>query len=350
MHITVKGKKIGPGEPCFIIAEAGSNHNGSMELAKRLIDVAAESGADAVKFQRFNTEELVHKNAPKAIYQKETTGEEQNQYEMLKALEISEENFLELKTYAEQKGLIFFVSIFDHASIKSADRMDMPIIKIGSGDTNNLPMIRECARTGRVIMISTGMSDMAEIQEAVDTMKEEGNEKLILFQCTSAYPCPNDQVHLRAMKTIADAFPYPVGYSDHTTSLVIPAASVAMGATVYEKHYTLDKNLPGPDHSMSANPEELKLLIQNIREVEAALGSAEKKKHALEQDIIDVARKSMHAKVNIPAGTIVDESHIYSTRPSKGGIPPNKIHLIIGRKASRDIKQDEQIRGDMLNV
>ena len=346
MKIRIEDKLIGEEEPCFIIAEAGVNHNGSVELAKKLIDAAKDAGADAVKFQTFKTENVVVKDAQKAEYQKETTGEG-SQYEMIKKLELAEEDFRELADYAKEKDIMFLSSPFDKESVDLLHELDVPAFKVGSGEITNLPLLRYIAKKGKPIILSTGMSTLGEIEEALDVIRSEGVEDIILLHCVSNYPARIEDVNLRAMGTLKQAFKLPVGFSDHTLGITAPIAAVALGACVIEKHFTLDRNLPGPDHKASLEPDELKEMVKDIREVEKALGNGIKKPTKEEEEVKKVARKSIVAKVDISKGAIITEEMLDVKRPGTG-IEPKYLKFIIGRKTKEDIKKDDVIRFEMI--
>ncbi|MDI6917988.1 MAG: N-acetylneuraminate synthase, partial [Thermoplasmatales archaeon] len=302
MDVKIGNRIIGKGNPCFIIAEAGVNHNGEMNLAKKLIDTAKNAKADAVKFQTFKTGKILIKEAPKAEYQKETTGEG-TQYEMIKKLELSEKDFKELAGYAKQRGIMFLSTPFDEESADLLEKLNVPAFKIGSGDLTNLPLLEYIAKKDKTIIISTGMATLDEVRDAVNAIKNAGNNQIILLHCTSNYPAKIGDCNLRAMHTLEKEFNVPVGYSDHTLGITVSVAAVAMGASVIEKHFTLDKNLPGPDHRASLEPDELKEMVKKIRNVEKALGTGEKKPAESEMETQKVARKSIVAKVNIQKGT-----------------------------------------------
>ena len=344
--IRIGDRLIGEEEPCFIIAEAGVNHNGSVELAKKLIDAAKDAGADAVKFQTFKTENVVVKDAQKAEYQKETTGEG-SQCDMIKKLELTEEDFRELADYAEKKDIMFLSSPFDKDSIDLLNELDVPAFKVGSGEITNFPLLRYIAKKGKPIILSTGMSTLGEIEEALDVIRSEGVENIILLHCVSNYPARIEDVNLRAMGTLKQAFKLPVGFSDHTLGITAPIAAVALGACVIEKHFTLDRNLPGPDHKASLEPDELKEMVKAIREVEKALGNGIKKPTKEEEKIKKVARRSIVAKVDISKGAIITEDMLDVKRPGTG-IEPKYLKFIIGRKAKEDIKKDDVIRFEMI--
>jgi len=346
MKVKINDKLIGEEEPCFIIAEAGVNHNGSVELAKKLIDAAKDAGADAVKFQTFKAESVVVKDAQKAEYQKETTGEG-SQYEMIKKLELTEEDFRELADYAKEKDIMFLSSPFDKESVDLLHELDVPAFKVGSGEITNLPLLRYIAKKGKPIILSTGMSTLGEIEEALDVIRSEGVEDIILLHCVSNYPARIEDVNLRALGTLKQAFKLPVGFSDHTLGITAPIAAVALGACVIEKHFTLDRNLPGPDHKASLEPEELKEMAKAIREVEKALGNGIKKPTKEEEEIKKVARRSIVAKVDISKGAIITEDMLDVKRPGTG-IEPKYLKFIIGRKTKEDIKKDEIISLKMI--
>ena len=333
---------IGEGEPCFIIAEVGVNHNGDVNLAKKLIEVAREAGAEAVKFQTFKAEEVVTQSAKKAGYQKETTSSEESQLEMIKKLELSGRDFEELSTYAREKGVIFLSSPFDKGSVDLLDRLGVPAFKVGSGEITNFPLLKHIAGKKKPIILSTGMSTLGEIEEALKIIQEEGVEEIILLHCVSCYPAKIEDMNLRAMETLRYAFKLPVGLSDHSIGINIPTAAVALGACVIEKHLTLDKNLPGPDHRASLEPEELKQMVKAIRDVEKAMGDGIKKPTKEEEENKKVVRRSIMAKVDIPRGTTIIEEMLDVKRPG-AGIEPRHLDIVVGRKAKKNIKPGELI-------
>ena len=335
--------RISENAPVFIIAEAGVNHNGSIALAKQLIDVAAKSGADAVKFQTFIAEEVVSTDAPKAEYQKQTTDASESQLDMIKKLELSKEDHRELMDYAKHKNIMFLSTPFDNKSVDLLVELGVPLIKISSGEITNHPFLEYIAKKGLPIILSTGMSSLKEVAEAVSVIKEAGCKDLTLLHCTSNYPARVEDCNLLAMKTMEDAFDVPVGYSDHTPGIYVPLAAAAMGACVIEKHFTLDKNLPGPDHRASLEPAELEEMVRGIRLVEKALGSPVKAPVESELEVRDVARRSIVAKVDIPAGTVITEDMLVFKRPGTG-VAPTDVSKLIGRKTKYDIKKDELIK------
>ena len=326
----------------FIIAEAGVNHNGNLAFAKKLIDAAKEAGADAVKFQTFQTEQVITKSAQKAAYQQITTGEQESQYDMVKKLELTFDEFNSLKEYCDHSEILFLSTPFDMESIEYLETINIPVYKIPSGEITNLPYLIRIAETLKPIIMSTGMSTLEEIGNAVSILKQHGNKNLTLLHCNTEYPTPFEDANLNAMLTLKNAFQTDVGYSDHTLGIEASIAAVALGATVIEKHFTLDKNMEGPDHKASLNPEELKLLVQSIRNVERALGDGEKKPSKSELKNRDVARKSIVAKVPIQEGEVFSTANITVKRPGNG-ITPMRWFDVIGQAAKREFKEDELI-------
>jgi N,N'-diacetyllegionaminate synthase len=328
----------------FIIAEAGVNHNGEINLAKKLIDVAIEARADAVKFQTFKADEVISSFAPMAEYQKKNLGKEETQLEMVKELELSFEDFVELKKYCDEKGIMFLSTPFDIQSARFLKDLDLEIFKIPSGEITNYPLLREIGSYKKKVILSTGMADLGDIEDAIDVLLEFGTkrEDITLLHCNTEYPTPMEDVNLRAIITLREAFKVNVGYSDHTLGIEIPIAAVALGATVIEKHFTLDKNLPGPDHKASLEPYELKAMVKAIRNIEKALGTGIKKPSKSEIKNINIARKSIVAKRNIKKGEIFTDENITTKRPGTG-ISPMKWNEVIGKRASRDFRKDEEI-------
>ncbi|MES9692912.1 N-acetylneuraminate synthase [Bacillus toyonensis] len=328
----------------YIIAEVGVNHNGSMDLAKKSIDLAVEIGADAVKFQTFKTEKLVSKFAPKADYQTANTQSKESQMEMLKRLELSFNDFRELKVYCEDKGIDFLSTPFDEESAHFLNEIGVSAFKIGSGDLNNTPFISFLDTFKKPILLSTGMSELKEVEETLAVMRQS---PVILLHCTSNYPAPLEDVNLNAMTTMKSKFNKLVGYSDHTSGVEVSVAAVAMGAKIIEKHFTLDKNLPGPDHKASLNPEEFSELIFSVRSIERALGDGVKRCMPSEKNTKIVARKSIVANANLNKGQKITEDMIIIKRPGTG-IEPKYYNKIMGRKLAKDIKMDETITWDDL--
>lgn len=327
----------------FIIAEAGVNHNGSLDIALQLVDTAKKAGADAIKFQTFKAEKLVSKNAQKACYQKENTGNsDEKQIDMLKKLELSFDDFSKIKKYCDESGILFLSTPFDFQSIEFLNSIEMPLYKIPSGEITNLPYLIKIAETGKEVILSTGMCDMEEIKEAINALEKYGTKKISLLHCTTEYPAPFDEVNLNAILTLKKEFNLDVGYSDHTEGIEVSIAAVAMGASIIEKHFTLDKNMSGPDHKASLNPIELREMIKSIRNIEKSMGSPEKKPTNSELKNREIARKSIVAAKDIVKGQDFTDDNITVKRPGNG-ISPMRWFDIIGKTASRDYKEDELI-------
>ena len=345
-QIIVSGRKIGAGAPVFVIAEAGVNHNGSVDLACKLVETAARAGADAVKFQTFIAESLVAANAPKAEYQKETTRSDESQLEMVKALELSFADFTKIKDYCDATGIVFLSTPFDFESVDFLSSLDIPAFKISSGDLTNHPLLDYVARKNKPVILSTGMSNLSEVEEAAEVVRSTGNEGLIILHCVTNYPAEPADVNLRAMHTMAEALRVPVGYSDHTIGDDIALAAVALGACVVEKHFTLDRNLPGPDHRASLQPEELAEMIRGIRRVEAALGDGRKLPTDNELVTATVARRSLVATADIPVGTVIGRDMVALKRPGTG-LPPAMLNAVVGRTAVVDISSGSILAMEM---
>ena len=348
ISVKIADKIIGEGEPCFIIAEAGVNHNGDIELAKELIDAARNARADAVKFQTFKAEKVVTQSAEKAEYQKETT-EKGSQYEMIKTLELTEEDFNNLADYAKKKNIVFLSSPFDKESVDLLDEINVPVFKVASGEITNFPLLTHIAKKEKPIILSTGMTTLGEVEEALNVIRSEGVEDIILLHCVSDYPAKMKDVNIRAMETLKHAFKLPVGFSDHTLGITVPIAAVALGACVVEKHFTLDKNLPGPDHKASLEPNELKEMVKAIRDVEKALGDGIKRPTENEDEVKRVVRRSIVARVDIPDGTIITGDMIEVKRPGTG-IEPKYMKMVVGKRAKINIKKDDLITWNELNL
>lgn len=328
----------------FVIAEAGVNHNGSLDTAKRMIDAAAQAGADAVKFQTFKADSLVRRDARKAAYQEENARDRQEtQYDMLKHLELTEQMHHELMDYCKEKEILFLSTPFDTDSLKMLVERGITILKVPSGEVTNYPYLREIGRTGKPVIMSTGMCDLEEVKAAVSLLQENGSGEITLLHCNTEYPTPMEDVNLRAMCTLRDELHLPAGYSDHTQGIEVPVAAVAMGAVVIEKHFTLDRNMDGPDHKASLEPEELKAMVRAIRNIETALGEGMKKPSPSELKNRDVARKSIVAKRDIRRGELFTEENLTAKRPGSG-ISPMRWKDVIGRTADRDYGQDDMIK------
>lgn len=327
-----------------IIAEAGVNHNGSMELAKKLIDAAAKAGADYVKFQTFKPEKLAARSAGTAEYQKKNLHSDESQLEMLNKLALAQEDFRELKRYCEERNIGFLSTPFDLDSLAFLDSLGMDFWKIPSGEITNLPYLEAIAQTDRPVVLSTGMADLAEVEDAMKVLNKQKSREITILQCNTEYPTPYEDVNLRAMQTMKEVFHVPVGYSDHTKGIAIPLAAVGAGAQVIEKHFTLDRTLPGPDHVASLEPDELQAMVEGIRQIEKAMGTGEKVPSSSEKKNIAAARKSLVAACRIQKGELFTSENITTKRPGDG-LSPMRYHEILGQVADRDYEEDEQIMG-----
>ena len=328
----------------YIIAEAGVNHNGSIVLAYKLIDVAVESGADAVKFQTFKAENVVSKNAQKAEYQKQTTDTSESQFDMIKKLELDIRIHKELIAYCQEKGILFLSTPFDHESIDMLSNLGLEIFKIPSGEITNLPYLRHVGSLEKQVILSTGMSNLQEVEDALNILIDAGTpkENITALHANTMYPTPMEDVNLNAMSTIQNEFGIAIGYSDHTLGIEVDIAAVAMGASVIEKHFTLDKTMDGPDHQASLEPKELKAMVSAIRNIEKALGSSEKKPSPSESVNIDIVRKSIVANQDIKEGDFLTDKNIAVKRPGNG-ISPMKWDNIINSIATKTYKADDFI-------
>lgn len=353
-QIKIGNYEIGEGKPCFIIAEAGVNHNNNIEIAKKLVDAAVEAKADAVKFQTFKSENVMTKYATMAPYQIKNLGKEESQLEMAKKLEMPYENFVKLKKYCDKRGIMFLSTPHSEDAIDFLDKL-VPAYKTGSGDLTNLPFLEKIAKKRKPVILSTGMATLNEVSEAVDAIRNTGNNDIIVLHCTTSYPCELKDVNLAAMNSIKDACNVLVGYSDHTLGLDIIKLAAKHGAVLIEKHFTIDKNLPGPDHKASLNPDELKEAIKVIKNKDYSVsideklvfGSGEKKPTKAEKEIAKLVRKSIIAKLKIPKDTIITEDMLTIKRPGTG-IKPKDINKIIGKKAVVDIDEDTLIKEEAL--
>lgn len=328
----------------FIIAEAGVNHNGDLNTALKLIEVAANAGADAVKFQTFKAEKLASRFAPKAGYQKKSTNSNESQLNMLKALELGYHAHKRLMAHCKDMKIKFLSTPFDPESVLLLHKLGLEIFKIPSGEITNLPYLEKIGKLKKNVIMSTGMADLGEIEDALDVLTEAGTPRnnIKILHCNTEYPTPYEDVNLRAMLTIRDAFKVGVGYSDHTTGIEIPIAAVALGATIIEKHFTLDRNMEGPDHKASLEPSELANMVKAIRNVEKVLGSGIKKVSPSEANNKAMGRKSIVASKYIKKGELFTKDNITAKRPGNG-ISPMEWHRVIGRKADRSFFQDEII-------
>lgn len=326
----------------YIIAEAGVNHNGSLDTAKKMVDKAKSAGADCIKFQTFISKNLVSKNAEKAEYQKQQTDEKESQLDMLKRLELTFSEFVKLNDYCEDKGIEFFSTAFDFESIDFLEKLNMKKWKIPSGEITNLPYLVRIAQMGKPVILSTGMSTIEDVKAALEVLYNNGSGEVTVLHCTTEYPAPYRNVNLKAMNTMKEELNVPIGYSDHTEGIEIPIAAAALGATVIEKHFTLDRNMEGPDHKSSIEPNQFQAMVKAIRNVEMALGSGEKIPSDSEKKTMFIARKSIVAKRSIKKGECFTEENLALKRPGTG-ISPMKWFEIIGKKAVKDFEEDDLI-------
>lgn len=349
-NISIGKHEIGEGKHCFIIAEAGVNHNGNLALAKKLVDAARDAEADAVKFQTFKAENVATANAPMAAYQKKNIGKEGSQLDMIRKFELSFQDFAALKKYCDKKGILFLSTPHSFDAVDFLDPL-VPAYKIGSGDLTNIPLLEHVSQKNKPVILSTGMANLGEIEEAINTIRAKGNNKIIVMHCTTCYPCPLKDVNLRAMSTIKKRFNVLVGYSDHTLGIEVPKLASQIGAVAIEKHFTIDKNLPGPDHKASLDPAELKEMVRAIKENDAnisidrevVLGSAEKKPTLQEKEISAIVRKSVVANTDIPKGAVLTKGMLAVKRPGTG-LMPKHLNSIIGKKAKKAIEADSLIQ------
>lgn len=344
--ITIAGRRIGPGEPCFIVAEAGVNHNGDPDLARELVKVAAKAGADAVKFQTFRASDLVSPKAAKAEYQAAATGVG-SQLDMLTALELSEDDHRRLMKECTLHNILFLSSPFDDESADMLERLGVAAFKVGSGELTNHPLLARLAAKRKPVILSTGMASLDEVTAAVDAFREAEGHQFALLHCVSAYPANPADVNLRAMTTLQERFSLPIGYSDHTLGNEVAFAAVAMGACIIEKHFTLDRSMTGPDHQASATPDELADLVRGIRKIEAALGHGRKVPAAAERDVAKAARKSLVYAQSLPVGTVLRAPHLTALRPGDG-ISPSDAPKVIGRTLARAVKTYTKVKPEDL--
>ena len=347
LDVELGRRRVGPGHPCFVIAEAGVNHNGDLDLARRLVQLAVEAGADAIKFQTFSAERLTTAAAPKAAYQAARTDPDESQRDMLRRLELDAAAHRQLLADCSDSGILFLSSAFDEDSADLLDELDIAAFKVPSGELTNLPYLRHLASKGRCLIVSTGMSDIEEVETAMTAIRNVRDVPVVLLHCVSLYPSPAATVNLRAMDTMRQRFDVPVGYSDHTEGVAVALAAVALGSAMIEKHFTSDRSLPGPDHAASLEPHELAQMIRGIREVEAALGDGIKRPAPEERETAAVARKSLVAAVDIPAGTVIRRDMVALKRPGTG-LPPAQLQWVIGRKARVDIAAGSLITREMV--
>lgn len=344
--IHIEGRLVGLGQPCFIIAEIGVNHNGDMDMAAQLIRVARDAGADAVKFQTFSAEKLVVRATPTAAYQKANTGQT-DQHALLSALELDEAAHRTLMQQCREEGIIFLSSPFDVESIDLLDRLGVPAFKVPSPDCVSTSYLEAMGRHERPVILSTGMCDMQEVQQGVDTLRAAGSSQIVLLHCTSCYPAPADQLHLRAIPAMAEATGLPVGYSDHSDDIAVAIAAVTLGACVIEKHITLDRNLPGPDHLASLEPERFAAMVQGIRTVEKALGNAHKGPQPCEASARELGRRSVASARDLAAGEELRAEDMMLLRPGTG-LAPAIERSLIGRRLKHDVAAHQLLRMDDL--
>ncbi|MFZ0312895.1 MAG: N-acetylneuraminate synthase [Candidatus Korobacteraceae bacterium] len=345
--VPIGNSNVGPGLPCLVIAEAGVNHNGSLEMALRLVDAAAEAGADVVKFQTFKSEQVISPVAPKANYQIETTGTAESQLEMVKKLELPAEAFGKIERRCAQRAIAFMSTPFDPDSVDLLHKLGVAAFKIGSGELTNLPFLSYVAAKGKPLILSTGMSNLQEVAAAVEAVRLAGNRELVILHCVSNYPAAPASVNLRVMKTLTDEFQVPIGYSDHTEGITVPLAAVALGACIIEKHFTLDRTLAGPDHRASLEPAELAAMVRGIRTVEASLGNGIKRPVAEELSTAAVARRSLVAAHDLQAGTVLTEGMIAIRRPGTG-LSPAILPELVGRRLRQDVSAGNLFTLEML--
>lgn len=344
MKLQIENKLIGSGNPCFIIAEAGVNHNGRLDLSLGLVDAAANAGADAVKFQTFKAEEVVTAEGKMALYQEKNIGKRLSQQEMLRSLELPVEFYPEIIRRCQERNILFMSTPHGgKASVDFLESLGMGIYKIGSGDLTNYILLNRVAKTNKPIILSSGMADLKEVKDAIRFIRSKGNDQLAILHCTTNYPCPPQEVNLLAMKTMMDELDIPVGFSDHTQGNQAAIMAAALGMAIYECHFTLDKNLLGPDHIASAEPEELKSKIRAIRDALIILGNAAKIPNESElKSMVKVARRSIVAAKNLPSGHIIDEDDLEAKRPGDG-ISPTRYEEFLGKKIKNDLKKDHKI-------
>ena len=346
--VKIADRFVGEGEPTFIIAEAGVNHNGNLDTALLLVEAATQAGADAIKFQTFKAERVITHNAPKANYQKQTTDSKESQFEMLHKLELQPSDFRVVQQRAAELYIICFSTPYSIADAQILLETGVPAFKIASIDIVNYPLLRTLAQWGKPLILSSGMATLGEIEQGINTVRMAGNEQIILLQCTTNYPIQDTEANLRVIDTLRRAFDVLIGFSDHTVGWEVPLAAVALGATVIEKHFTLDKSLPGPDHAASLEPADFAQMVRGIRRVEQALGSAWKRPLPIELENRKAMRRSIVAAVTIPAGTIIREDMLTMKRPGTG-FGAEAIDLFVGRKTRCQIDADAILTLDMVN-
>lgn len=334
--VKIGKKTIGEGHSTYIIAEIGSNHNGDIKTAKKMIDKAANAGVDAVKFQTFKAEKLYSKNTPKF------SKDDMLPFDLIKSIEMPRNWHKKLKEHTEKKGLHFISSPFDFEAVDELDEVGVPAFKIASFELVDLELLKHIAKKGKPIILSTGLADIEEIKEALKAIRSQKNDDIVLLHCNSLYPTPADVVNLNAINTMSNVFKIPIGFSDHTIGIHIPVAAVAKGAKVIEKHFTLDRKMKGPDHHFAIEPDELKQMVQEIREVEKAFGTGVKKPSKQEREMLEKGRRSIIAATEIKKGTKISRDMLIVKRPGYG-IKPKFISKVVGKTASKNIKADQWI-------
>jgi sialic acid synthase SpsE len=340
-------RPVGNGHPTYVIAEAGANHNRDLAVARELIDVAVRAGADAVKFQTYSGRRVYSRKTPRFSYLEPIS--DQSPAELLEEIALPRDWQGELAAYAQSKGIVFFSTPFDHDAVRELDELDVPVIKIASFELVDLPLIRRAAETGRPLLLSTGMATIAEVQEALDAAVGAGATAVGLMQCTSVYPAPAARANLRAMETMRRAFGVPTGLSDHTTGIAVPIAAGALGAAFVEKHFTLDRNMKGPDHPFALEPDELAAMVEGIREAQEALGDGRKEGPSAEEseEMYRLARRSLIAARDLSKGTVLEADMITVKRPGFG-IAPKHLEHVIGRTLKVDVEEDDILTWEML--
>lgn len=340
-------REVGTGLPAYLIAEIGRNHNADMDLARKMIDAAVDAGADAVKFQSFRAEELLIKELPKVSHIAETSSEEKSAYESTEEVELRPENHAPLRDYAVERGAHFFSTPEDHGMVALLDELKVPVFKIASLDIVYLDLVEAVAATGRPVILSTGMSWLGEIEKALNVLEKHGVDKVVVLHCTSNYPPRYEDVNLKAMKTIARAFDVPVGYSDHTPGIGVSIAAAALGACVIERHFTLDRDLPGPDQRLSLTPKDFGAMSKEIRCVEAALGMAVKRPVEAEMEMRRLHRRRLVARRDLPAGTVLAREDV-ACKCSENGLEPETLPMLLGRTVRSDMRADQPFGFDCL--
>lgn len=343
----IGNRPVGRGHPTYVIAEAGANHNRDLGIARQLIDTAAKAGADAVKFQTYSGKRIYSTKTPRFKYLESVS--DKPPAELLEEIELPREWQGELAAHARARGIDFFSTPFDHDAVRELDELGVPVLKIASFEIVDLPLIRRAAETGRPLLISTGMATLAEVEEALEAARGGGTPAVGLMQCTSVYPAPPERANLRAMDTMRRAFGVPTGLSDHTTGIAVPIAAAALGAAFVEKHFTLDRNMPGPDHPFALEPHELRAMVEGIRDSQIALGDARKAGPSPEEraEMFVLARRSLIAARDLPKGTVLERDMITVKRPGYG-IPPKHLELVLGRTLKTDVEEDEILTWNMV--